>query len=152
VFKKKNHEHEEANVNIASIIDCFTVIITYLLSAASLVSISALEAGLISQSNDPIDPNQKPKETIELSVRNTGVIDLFFRNAEGNTQRLSFKAEESGEISSKVTEYKKQYPELKYISLFSEDKVQYEFLTKVVSTQKNILPVVFVGGSSFGNL
>ncbi len=151
MFKKK-HEHEEANVNIASIIDCFTVIITYLLSAASLVSISALEAGLITNSNDPIDPNQKPKENIELSVRNTGTIDLYFKDIAGKVDHLTFKNEDSSEIAKKVSEFKATHPELKYISLYSEDKVQYDLLTKVVSTQKNLLPVVFVGGSSFGNL
>jgi biopolymer transport protein ExbD len=151
VFKKK-HEHEEANVNIASIIDCFTVIITYLLSAASLVSISALEAGLITNSNDPVDPNQKPKENIELSVRNSGTVDLYFKDISGKVDHLSFNSENATDIAQKVNEIKSSHPDLKYISLFSEDKVQYEFLTKVVSTQKNILPVVFVGGSSFGNL
>ncbi len=151
MFKKK-HEHEEANVNIASIIDCFTVIITYLLSAASLVSISALEAGLITNSNDPVDPNQKPKENIELSVRNSGTVDLYFKDISGKVDHLSFNSENATDIAQKVNEIKSSHPDLKYISLFSEDKVQYEFLTKVVSTQKNILPVVFVGGSSFGNL
>ena len=151
MFKKK-HEHEEANVNIASIIDCFTVIITYLLSAASLVSISALEAGLITNSNDPVDPNQKPKENIELSVRNSGTVDLYFKDISGKVDHLIFNSENATDIAQKVSEIKISHPDLKYISLFSEDKVQYEFLTKVVSTQKNILPVVFVGGSSFGNL
>lgn len=151
MFKKK-HEHEEANVNIASIIDCFTVIITYLLSAASLVSISALEAGLITNSNDPVDPNVKPKENIELSVRNAGTVDLYFKDIAGKVDHLIFKSEDVTEIAKKVNDIKASHPDLKYISLFSEDKVQYDFLTKVVSTQKNILPVVFVGGSSFGNL
>jgi biopolymer transport protein ExbD len=151
VFKKKQ-ELPEANINIASIIDCFTVIITYLLSAASLVSITALEAGLISNSGTPDASSAPPAEVIELSVRNSGKIDLYFKNEGGTVDHRTFEQNDIDQVRTNVTEIKNGHPNLKYISLYSEDKVEYQFLAKVISTQKNVLPVVFVGGSSFGTL
>ena len=60
-----NHSTQEVELNITPIIDCFTVLITFLLASASFLSIGFFETGLPGNTQDAaaIEPNT------EVSIR-----------------------------------------------------------------------------------
>src|SRR3954464_8653245 len=52
-LRRKAETEQDFELNIASIIDCFTVLITYLLVSASFISIGVLDVSSVSGAQSP---------------------------------------------------------------------------------------------------
>ena len=135
---------QDAQVNIASIIDCFTVLITYILAAASFLSLGALDAGIAGT-----DSGQKALST-EVAVVSSVHLHMVNENQFQMKMVVNGQKSESAvvftDIPEKVMTFKNANPTLKTITLSSEDQVNYQDLVKVISVlKKQQLSVVFSG-------
>jgi biopolymer transport protein ExbD len=140
--------HQDAAINIASIIDCFTVLITYVLAAASFISLGAIDAGIagapaldapagIVSPAVPVLPT-----SLHLNIAENAAVEM---KSEVGGQKGNVTVDEAT-IVQKVNDFKTQHPELKSITLSAVDTVPYERMVKLVGGLKeNHLPIIFSG-------
>ncbi len=143
-FASNEGMQQDAAINIASIIDCFTVLITYILAAASFLSLGALDAGIAGTDTSPKTAivSTVPVASMHIHVNEENHMQM-------NTSVGGQKAQsnvEMAELSDKITVFKTANVNLKTITISAADKVTYLDLVKLVSLLRKLdLSVVFSG-------
>lgn len=144
---------QDCELNIASIIDCLTVLITYLLAVASFISIAAVEAQVESKAptiSNPSDPpplisiRLMPDKRIEVSTEVSGQApekQTIPSLPDGGWNFLG--------VTQNLEAAKQKYSMLKFISFSADNSIEYLDIVKTVETIKSILPVEF---ANEGNL
>src|SRR6187551_2381865 len=69
--REKREGEQDFELNIASVIDCFTVLITYLLVSASFISISALDIDLTGVGDAPRSEPPPVSIAVELDSKHS---------------------------------------------------------------------------------
>jgi biopolymer transport protein ExbD len=141
--------HQDAPINIASIIDCFTVLITYVLAAASFISLGAIDAGIagapaadappaiVAPAVTPVLPT-----SLHLNIAENALIEM---KSDIAGQKANETVADTA-IIQHVTDFKTQHPDLKSITLSAADSVPYERMVKLIgSLKENHLPIIFSG-------
>ena len=133
---------QEVDLNITPIIDCFTVLITFLLASASFLSIGFFEAYTPGSSADPsqAEPDTevvlkiKPNHTAEFKVKGKKNETLTFTLSDAT----SMKKLEQELLSLKTPEIK-----LNQILVSADDTVNYQELTDLLGhINRTNLPVI----------
>src|SRR5947208_300860 len=73
---------QDFELNIASVIDCFTVLITYLLVSASFISISALDIDVAGVGDAP--QSEPPPVSIAVQLEDNRSLTIKITGAEKN--------------------------------------------------------------------
>jgi biopolymer transport protein ExbD len=142
----ENTMEQDAPVNIASIIDCFTVLITYILAAASFMSLGALEVGVATNSGaDSALVSTAPIVSLHLHLTQDNQLQVkSVVGEQTDSSTVSFE-----NLLAKVTDFKTQHPTMKAITISAEDSIPYANLVKVVANVRSLnVPVVFAGKSN----
>ena len=135
-----NHS-QEVELNITPIIDCFTVLITFMLASASFITIGFLEAATPGNSDaPPITPETEayfklgPNHQIEVKVK--GKLSL-------NT-KITFSTEAKNEdLKSMMSKLREPSIHLNQILLTAQDTVPYSDVAEVMDQLSQAdLPVV----------
>src|SRR4051812_11950923 len=70
----KGHQSQDFELNITSIIDTFTVLITFMLASASFLSIGLLDAG-ITAGGESASTEKPPSVNVEISLaKDQGIV------------------------------------------------------------------------------
>lgn len=143
-----------AEVNLAPIIDFLIVLITYLLAAASFITLGGLGAGVAdiakpSQNSDTSStPNEPPKNvTVRLEIKQGETFRVLVKGAESIDQTLPIGNSPSGEFQEAlkiIKDLKGRYPNLDSLTLTADDSVPYERIIKAVAQAKKELPIFFI--------
>jgi len=147
LFKQSEGLDQDVPINIASIIDCFTVLITYILAAASFVSLGALEASIAGThpmgamaSSAVVAP--QPIALAHLDIQASNQFEMK-TSIDGHAEKKPLTFEQ---IEGEFAAFKEKNPSLKAVTLSSADAIPYENLVKVVALIRKIgIPVVFSG-------
>ena len=147
---------QDVELNIASIVDCFTVLITYLLAAASFLSVGALDV-TVAGTDNTISP-QDAAQVTEVVPTDLLVMELT------NDHHIHFKSygSESGSVvipshegvydyaaaGKFVQSYKAKHPTLQNVVLSAQNDVAYGDVVQATDATKKTLPVVFASGDS----
>ena len=131
--------NQEVDVNITPIIDCFTVLITFMLASASFLSIGILDAGVPGIASDskeappPYELNVRLKKDSSYDVKLSGKAskNTHFKDLEGTTR----------EIAS----IKKSYPLVTAITLSADDDVTYKSVVESMDKIRKEIPDVLLG-------
>lgn len=135
---------QDFELNLASIIDCFTVLITYLLVSASFISLSALDV-TVADANAPAD-TVPPDLAVTVTIKPGGDLAL---DATGK-ETLNLAITNKGGVSDLATlglrlkELKQRYPTLKSALVTAADSVQYKSLVATIEAAKATLPEIAV--------
>ncbi len=136
----------DVELNIASIVDCLVVLITYVLAASSFLSLGMLEAGLTepsaavapsAQSELSVSVELKGDHSIKLSTRGTETLDRVFPANELGTWNLAA-------LVTALQDTKGRRPAMESVSLFSANTVRYQDLIAFVKSVGPIAPIYFV--------
>jgi biopolymer transport protein ExbD len=142
---ERHEEEQDFELNIASIIDCFTVVICYLLLSASFISIGAFDVG--TASTGPGSKSAPPEVTVSVRLREgkSSVIRVSGRE----NQVFQVPAKEGvwdyAGISARLAEVKGRWASLNSVIVATDGDVEYQTLVKAVESAKMAIPVVFIG-------
>lgn len=125
-------------LNLAPILDCMVVLITFLLVSLSYLSIHMLDAGIsgdaVSQSQP--DPNLK---SLEIRLASDGGIEFKKEGAE-------FVRVLATDVESTLAKIIEQDPRYKSATLIADDAVQYEQIVKVMDGVRKQIPSIVLSG------
>ncbi len=130
---------QDFELNLAPIIDCFTVLIAFLLATASFLSIGFLEAGAAAQRAGS-GVAQVPRAI--LRVRLTGQGEAFEFDLSGKRARFPVN-----ELEARAKEWKAAHPQLETATLEADDAVEYKAVVDALEKLRTAIPVIQLNGS-----
>lgn len=142
---------EDFELNIAPIIDCFTVLIAYLLLSASFISIGIFDVGVSVPSDASLSTNEDTQAslTVELSKNKETLIRL---TGAGLDEVVKIPVAIDGErdfekMAKGVSEIRRRLASLKDVTVTADNPVQYREVVKAVESLKKSVPKVFLGNN-----
>ncbi len=147
----KNKEmDQDVNINITPLVDCFSGLMTYLLVAASFISLLVIEASIAGEGLS--EANSNIKVSLEMRLKPNKNLS-FILTGEENKQ-LDVPSTLSGEwnmesVMFALEKFKSNYPTIDSVIVSAENEVLYKDIVKIVDASKDFLPVVFIGGVKF---
>ncbi len=147
VTQSGNKNSQDFELNLASIIDCFTVIIAFLLASTAFLSIGIFDAGIAAgapqaQSLTP------PSVQVAVEMKSNHRIEI---KVSGKTTR-NLSLDQAGEqwnrddLVSRISEFKKEWPELQSVVLSADNDVAYHEVIKTMEKMKGQIQFVMLGG------
>jgi biopolymer transport protein ExbD len=143
---KKKEIDPEFELNIASIIDCFTVLITYLLLSASFITLGIFDVTVASSSPpDKVDTTTPPpKLTVTIGLLKNNDIRLNTDGSETSKVEIPNK-DGSGDfdvLTANLQRIKEKFPDLSAAMITAEDSVNYREVVKAVAVTRATLPQI----------
>ncbi|MBC7397555.1 MAG: biopolymer transporter ExbD [Bdellovibrionales bacterium] len=146
----------DVDLNIAPIVDCFTVLIAYLLVSMSFISLGIFEAGVAATGPAVEAPAEDPPPLMPISfsvalssensleLKLTGgkekLNEVITLNPKGNVPDLDT-------LKLKIGEMKAAHPMLKEANISAGPTVRYKSIIKIIEAVKTKLPKVFLASS-----
>lgn len=130
----------EFDLNLAPIIDCFTVLITFMLASASFLSIAIFDAGFIT--SESVGDTNPPPITVELHIKNIKSYEVIVKGKRNSTDKVDSPAG----AGQAIMDIKSQFPMLDSVTITAEDSVTYEAVVKTMEKLRPIMPSLVLGG------
>lgn len=137
------------DLNLAPIIDCFTVLITFLLASASFLSIGLLDAGIAAGGEKVNDNVAAPPIQIELLLTDNGqtVIEITGKlNEKTPVAALNENSRDLHAIESKLQALKSRWPEAQALTISASPQVPYKDVIVAMELARKTHPAVLLGG------
>lgn len=143
----RGSQSQDVELNLASIIDCFTVLIAFMLVSAAFVSIGILDAGVAAagaQSAGNTPPSVQV--TVELSAGHK--LSLKTLGKETKTYELPAKdgAWDHAALQEQLTGLKQRYNDIAAVTLVADNAIEYKEVIKAMEMTRKVIPVVLLGG------
>ncbi len=148
-FQKRRGEAEvDFELNLAPIIDCFVVLITYMLVSASFLSLGILDIGAQGNGSAEVNANAQKDPLVVSLVLNAGR-DVIVKQS-GKSKSTSKIPSVDGDINfdqvnAQMAQLKKQHPNLEAVLVSAQDNVDYNELVRLIGTVKLVFPLVSLG-------
>lgn len=138
---------QDFDLNLAPIIDCFTVLIAFMLASASYLAIGILDTNP-STPGQP-GPNAKPPSiNLEVALEPSHRIQIRISGKEKLDKALpavkddwDFKS-----LVEEVTRAKKAWPDTQTLILSATDETAYEEVIRAMDVLKPVIPNIALGG------
>jgi biopolymer transport protein ExbD len=148
-FSKSKHAGEQDfELNLASIIDCFTVLITYLLVSASFISLGVLDVNVLTQRPDG-DTTSEPPMSLSLRIDGNHEVAMRLEGGGHNEQTIRVPAKDGAldapGLEQRLADLKREMPELDTATVRAGGGVEYFELVSVVESTKKLIPAVSLG-------
>jgi len=137
---------QDFELNLASIIDCFTVLITYLLVSASFIALGVFDVSVVSS---VASTQNAPGQTVDVTVEIDDQRNIRVRLSGTETGLVSIPPQASrwdyeamGEALQKV---KAKWPDLAGVVLAASTKVEYRDLVTTIERIRQVVPNVALG-------
>lgn len=151
---KKGEHSQDFELNLASIIDCFTVLITYLLVSASFISIGVFDVSA-ALNGDAADSNTKsPPITLTVQMNHGHDITVNVSGA-GVNRAIEVKSREGeydfATLTAQMLQIKEKYPEVETAVVTAETSVAYKDVVRSIESVKQGVPSVYLGDQEASN-
>ena len=138
---------QDFELNIASIIDCFTVLIAFMLASTSFLAIGILDAGVAAAGNTATDSTPPP---VNVTLQLTGSRDLEVKwsGKETNSVRIPAKSGKADydAMTSALASVKSRWNGVNAVTLSADNTVEYRDVVQAMDVARKTLPVVLLGG------
>lgn len=133
---------QEVELNITPIIDCFTVLITFLLASASFLSIGFFEASTPGGASDPAATEPDTEAVMKLKPNHMAELKLKGKRNLVVSYNLS-KKEDLDQMDAQIKKIEEEKLNLSSILLTADDDVEYKALAEVMEhLNKSPYPVI----------
>ena len=137
---------QDADINLAPIIDCMVVIVAFLLASSSFIAIGLMDAGVAAGVPAPNAAPPSVVVTVELKSNQTIVV-----KADGKQNMKSEIGSEDGKwnfskLSEQLEGLKKSHSDLTGVTLVADETVNYEDVVQNMDTIRKTIPAVLLGG------
>ncbi|PWU17287.1 MAG: hypothetical protein C5B49_09205 [Bdellovibrio sp.] len=144
---------QDVDLNLAPIIDCFTVLITYLLVTASFLSLASVDVGVSATgSGDPPPPDAGPPPYImSIEAKGTGFLSIHVRGG-AKSEDVSFEVAATNgrwntdQLNQRLGEIQNRWPTLQEVSVSADAEVVYKDIVQLIQSVKKTMPKVFISG------
>jgi biopolymer transport protein TolR len=149
-FLRNSHgasgQSQEFELNLAPVIDCLTVLITFVLLSASYLSVGVLEAQVaaassIPQLNETLPEGMLSVEDHAIVVTLTGKINRVHRIEPNPDKSWNYNA-----LSDNLALTRGELPALKTLVLNADSEVDYRQVVKTMDLARKAVPSVLLGG------
>jgi biopolymer transport protein ExbD len=138
---------QDFELNLASIIDCFTVLIAFMLASASFLSIGILDAG-VAAAGAQVAPGTPPAINIavevgtgnKLTVKLTGKVtsNQVIQPVDGKLDYVS--------LTRSLASTHAKFSDVNALTLTAGNEVEYRDVIKTMEEIRKTVPVVLLGG------
>ena len=134
-------------LNLAPIIDCFTVLITFMLVSASFLAVGVMGAGMevAGQTNDGstrpqihLEVTLQAGNTLQVETDGTSTMKKLLAPANGSWDLVSLERE--------LTAVKQAHADLSAITLSANNDVPYVSVVQVMEVARRVTPNILFGG------
>jgi biopolymer transport protein ExbD len=140
---------QDFELNLASIIDCFTVLIAFMLASATFLSIGILDAG-VAAAGAPAASSDKPPEvniTIELAKDQKFVIKLSGKTTSSTPlEALTGNKYNYEALTQSLISTKSRFSDVNAVTLTADNSIVYKDVVKAMEVIRKTIPVVLLGG------
>lgn len=144
----------DIDLNLAPIIDCFTVLITYLLVSASFLSLTVFDASIAL--NGPTSATEAlplvPVIVIVVEMKDARTMEIKAAGGATNIDvtmavPLGAGGDYDWEVAlAKIREFGQKYPLPKDITITAEPHVIYKDMIKAIESLRKVVPKVLMAG------
>jgi len=141
-----NEGSQDFELNLASIIDCLTVIIAFLLLSSSFVSYGALDTAVAAPQGSAASSasdGQPQALTLPVTLRDAAHVDLEFSGSRSEKRSISRES-----LKSELEALKQKYPGLNGMVLTAGGRVEYREIIRGMDESRLVFPAVALGLSS----
>ncbi len=148
-FKRKHGGDTKLDfeLNIVPIIDCFTILVTFMLAAGVYISITALEVGV---SGEKAAITETKKDGIEITVRMLQNKSIRFEVSGEASRKQTFQSVQgSWNYEGLATELKAtldSHQNQKSLTLIAHPEISYQEVIKAMEISKRTHPEMLLGG------
>jgi len=139
---------QDFELNIASIIDCFVVVIAYLLLSASFIAIGAFDVGIAAQgAGSDATPPKPPEVTVSVLLQESHNAVIRVSGKENRSYQVEPKGDSWNYegITEQVEVVKGKWRSLASVNVATEGGVEYQALVKGIESARKAVPTVFIG-------
>jgi biopolymer transport protein ExbD len=140
---------QDFELNLASIIDCLTVIIAFLLLSSSFVSYGTLDTAVAApqgQNASTAAEGQPQALTLSVTLRDAEHVDLDVSGARSEKRQIA-----RGALKSELESMKARYPGLNGIVLTAASRVEYRDVIRGMDDARQVFPAVALGLGAGGS-
>jgi biopolymer transport protein ExbD len=138
---------QDFDLNLAPIIDCFTVLITFMLVSASFLATGIFDAAAEApgQATSDVKP---PAVHLEVTLMDQSNIEVKLSGKEKFSHKLPSKDQDWNltALQNELQQVQKKWPEVQSMTLTASNEIQYLHLIRVMEATKKIIPGVLFGG------
>ncbi len=140
-------QNQDFDINLAPIIDCFTVLITFLLASASFLAIGVFDSSVaVTGPGTALSKPPPVRVDIEMDLNQ----DILFKVAGVAQFQKRIPAEKGDwnvkQLMAEVAEVQKKWPETTTMVLSATDDVQYVHLVRLMESLRVKVPNILLGG------
>jgi biopolymer transport protein ExbD len=138
---------QDFEINLAPIIDCFTVLITFMLVSASFLAIGILDAG-VEAAGATAENVKPPAVRLELLLLKGSLIELKVSGKSHFDRKISARNNEldMSALESELQTIQKKWPEIQSLTLTAQNDIEYIQIIKIMETSRKVIPSVLLGG------
>ncbi len=138
---------QDFELNLASIIDCFTVLITFMLASASFLAIGIMDAGIAAGGQTSTAATPPPIQiSIELKKDQSALVKVTGKTTLNKVVASKDALVDQAGVNEVLNGVKTQYPDVKAVTLSAENSVDYQSVIRTMDSVRKTLPVVILGG------
>lgn len=140
---------QEVELNITSIVDCFTVLITFMLASASFLSIGFFEAVTTGPEKESREPSKETPPPVEITVTLrkdfTYLIKVTGKASRERRLEAASGAWNHGALAEELASLGKTWPTVTSVALLAENGVTYKSIIETMDRIHKQLPHVLLG-------
>ncbi len=150
-------QNQDFDINLAPIIDCFTVLITFLLASASFLAIGIFDSSVaVPGANDsnakavPVRVDVELNTNFEMTFKLSGAPSAKKGDANGANYTRKLPPVRSGwnteQLMKELETVQAKWPGAQSMVLSAADDVEYVHIVKLMETLRPKMPNVMLGG------
>lgn len=142
------NQSQDFDLNLAPIIDCFTVLIAFVMISTAFASVGIIDAGIVAGGQTPITAAEaEVKLQVEMSPH--GEIEMRLSGKE--SREISLAPLEEGRFDTArmglvLGEIKAKWPSLEKTRLLAHNSIPYQEVISSIETIRKTLPGVALDG------
>ena len=145
---KPGSQSQDFELNLASIIDCFTVLVTFLLASSAFLSIGLLDAGIAAGGATTPDTKAPPSVQVSVDLKSNNLLEIKVTGKVNRTVAIPAVGGtwDYTRLTDELNRVKTQFPDVAGVTLKADESIQYgEVILGMDSVRKSI-PAVLLGG------
>lgn len=139
------HAESDFDLNLAPIIDAFTVLIAFMIASASFLSIGILDAA-VTAGGQEAQAGAENVQLLDVELRADGAFSLRLEGGRGSSAPEVIPSRDFDAFAARLAEWKKREPGLKQISVRGADGVQYAEIVRALEIARPLFTTVALGG------
>ena len=148
IGKASHGGEQDFELNLASIIDCFTVLIAYLLISASFVSLGSFDVSVSASSVEPTTAADAPKISLTIHLDKSGKLILALHGQQAGSFEVdplpgtsTWDLDKAKGIAEGL---KAKFPALDEATVTADPAVKYKEMVRAVGMIRGPIPKVYV--------